>query len=88
MESPVYICPVCGYKPLLEQPWDGDMASFGICPSCGTQFGYQDFAADSEERSYRHQELRAKWIERGMPWHGVKGPPENWNPQEQLKAVQ
>ena len=33
----MHTCPVCGYDQLSEPPKD-----FTICPSCGTEFGYDD----------------------------------------------
>jgi hypothetical protein len=68
----VNICPVCGY-PLQWPPID-----FHICPSCGTEFGYDD-AGQS------HEELRAQWLEGGARWWSTSTPrPANWNPYFQL----
>ena len=66
-------CPVCGYKKLTEPP-----RNFSICPSCGTEFGYDD-----AKRS--HAELRTRWIEAGGQWFSrATHPPQNWNPFRQL----
>lgn len=49
-----YRCPVCAYDALTTAPVD-----LSICPSCGTQFGYDDVGRS-------HKELREarKLIER------------------------
>lgn len=68
-----YLCPVCGYNKLEHPPED-----YFICPSCGTEFGYDDFTAT-------HDELRRRWLNRGAPWFSsFTAPPENWNPVIQL----
>lgn len=51
-----HTCPVCGYNRLVAPPEEGT-----ICPSCGTQFGYHDFA-------FSHAELRAHWLANGARW--------------------
>ena len=51
---------------------------FAICPSCGTQFGYDD-----ANRSY--DELRQNWIDAGALWFSPTDPPANgWNGYRQL----
>ena len=73
-------CPVCGFEQ-NEPPYNGREASFGICPSCGTQFGYDDTTTS-------HDELRNAWIAAGMPWTSrAAGPPHGWSPQTQLARV-
>lgn len=69
-----YHCPVCGFSELSDPPTD-----FNICPSCGTEFGYDDFAID-------HQALRNRWIVNGAQWFAVDEWPEphGWNPFVQL----
>ncbi len=68
-----YTCPVCGYAKLKYPPQD-----YTICPSCGTEFGYKDFATT-------HEELRDRWIASGAHWHSQRiPPPADWNPFEQL----
>ena len=77
-----HVCPVCGF-PGLDEPAYNEYgsASFGICPSCGTEFGYDDSGAS-------HKELRRRWVESGMPWFSkAAAPPSNWNPVEQLKVA-
>ena len=49
------ICPACGYDGLEEPPWTDGSASDEICPSCGIQFGYEDFAGgDVDARKSVH----------------------------------
>jgi hypothetical protein len=85
----MYQCPVCGYPDLDEQPWVGDSASFEICPSCGTQFGYSDAAPGGEvERIQLHRRLREVWSAAGYHWHFAhQGPPPDWDPVVQLARV-
>ena len=65
-------CPVCGYG-LNRPPED-----FVICPSCGTEFGYDDSGTS-------HEELRQRWIATGPAWWStVDQQPANWNPYQQL----
>ena len=70
----MYICPVCGYEklqyPIEENP---------ICPSCYTEFGFDDAM-----RTFN--QLREDWIKGGMKWQGinVEHKPPNWKPIRQL----
>jgi hypothetical protein len=76
-----YRCPVCGYLGLSEPPYDDGLASFEICVSCGTQFGYDDV-------SLTHEALREKWIEGGCSWWFTEvPPPDGWDPVQQLTAL-
>lgn len=69
----MHTCPVCGYSKLEFPPED-----FTICPSCGTEFGYQDTCRS-------HKDLRDRWIANGPKWHSlVIKPPYLWNPYQQL----
>lgn len=86
-----YTCPVCGYPELTEIPWKDSFNSEGcsdeICSSCGTQFGYTDWADGIfEDRLIRHKELREEWLKSGWD-KGRSEPPEGWNPIEQLKNI-
>jgi hypothetical protein len=86
--DPVNLCPVCGYS--LDQPaWNGLSPSDEICLSCGIQFGYTDHAGgDPTERKRLYARWREAWIARGMPWNSPgEAPPENWDPQEQLRRI-
>ncbi len=81
--SSMYVCPVCGFPGLDEPAYDSHgCASFGICPCCGTEFGYDD-------SSRAHAELRAEWIRGGMPWWSrSREPPVAWDPAEQLRSLE
>jgi len=87
-----YACPVCGYAGLYDPPEPDDPTHFEsqeICPSCGTQLGYQDHAVDAATRALRHQKLRAAWIAGGMRWWSTGGrqPSLDWDPGAQLRAI-
>lgn len=80
-EIHIYKCPVCGFGGLDEPPYDEDgCASFNICPCCGTEFGNDDFRSS-------HEQLRADWFAKGMPWWSKGGPPEGWDPRRQLSEA-
>jgi hypothetical protein len=82
-------CPVCGYASLQAPAWSGDSPSYEICPCCGTEFGYDDFATTEDDRKTRHLELRASWIERGCSWWSAGlDPPEGWDPTAQLRMLE
>lgn len=85
------ICPACGFPSLDEAPWSLDGGgSEEICPSCGIQFGYDDFCGgDAEQRKRFYEDWRLRWVAEGMPWSslGVSSP-NGWNPAEQLKNVE
>jgi hypothetical protein len=69
------LCPVCGY--LMRYP----PVDFHICPSCGTEFGYEDAG-----RSYA--ELRAEWLRSGARWWSpVDSKPDGWDPYLQLDKL-
>jgi hypothetical protein len=71
-----YTCPVCGYKNLPTPPND-----FSICPSCGTEFGNDDF-------ELTHEQIRQQWINAGAHWFSDIVPmPENWDLFKQLLGV-
>jgi hypothetical protein len=75
-----YTCPVCGFPGLSEPPYDAQgCASFEICPSCGTEFGYDD-----ARRS--HDDLRAAWLAAGAPWRSQAiRPRPDWDARKQLE---
>jgi hypothetical protein len=91
------ICPICGAKNAVQEvPWSKDgYASQDICPCCGTHYGEDDWANTEEERRFLFIELRKQWIAGGMLWKHdhpedpfpQNHPPQNWNPQEQLKNI-
>ena len=73
-----YVCPVCYYGGLDEAPLPN---SYVICPSCGTEFGFDDINATFKE-------LRLNWINSGMQWWSNDiEPPESWDPTQQLISV-
>jgi hypothetical protein len=79
-----YLCPVCVWPGLDEPPWDGDVPSNEICPSCGTQFGHHDTAGGAEEakRWTIYSDLRQGWEGAGRPWHSTSQPqPPEWPPR-------
>lgn len=73
-------CPVCGYPNLSEPAYDeSGCASFEICPSCGTEFGYDDVNKSLET-------LREEWLGRGAPWWSRdRCPPAGWSGAKQLE---
>lgn len=65
-------CPVCGYA--MRYP----ATDFHICPSCGTEFGYDDSGTT-------YDELRSRWLRLGAEWWSpVDEKPLNWNPYLQM----
>lgn len=71
----VNLCPVCGYG-MKYPPQD-----FHICPSCGTEFGYDDAGRT-------HASLRADWLRGGLQWWSpIDARPDNWDPYEQVSEL-
>lgn len=69
----MHTCPVCGYDQLSEPPKD-----FTICPSCGTEFEYDDVRQTVEQ-------LRAAWLQTGPRWWSTVDPcPVGWDPYKQV----
>lgn len=85
-----YVCPVCGYDGLYDPSWNNGVGSDEICPSCGTQFGYDDMAGgDAARREARHRELRTQWVEGGCRWFSrARRPPDDWDPDAQLSIFE
>lgn len=79
-----FVCPVCGFPDLLEAPRHSDGgASEEICPSCGSQFGFDD-----DDRGLSFDEWRQDWIMRGMPWSSRGIPqPVDWSAEAQLREL-
>lgn len=77
-----FTCLVCGFAGLTSAPYDASgCASFDICPSCGTEFGYDD-------ASKSHRELRQLWLAAGAPWRSSRvSIPEGWNAVDQIRAA-
>jgi hypothetical protein len=82
-----YLCPVCGYPDLDEPPWTNNSPSDEICPSCGTQFGYDDATGgDAARQQAVYRELRERWKAAGCPWFSRgRSQPQGWNPEKQLE---
>ena len=59
------ICPVCYYDELDEPP-----ERFSICPSCGTEFEYDDSPVwfDNMSQADVHALLRGIWINNGSKY--------------------
>lgn len=77
-------CPVCGYPDLDEPPRSASGGgSYEICPSCGFQFG-----VDDDDKGISHEEWRARWKEKGLPWssRGI-AMPKGWSASTQLAAA-
>jgi hypothetical protein len=76
-------CPVCGYPDLRRPP-----RNFTICPSCGTEFDYDDFGMSEAEVNQRHLELRNEWAAAGACWSSRVVPaPSGWSGLRQLLAA-
>ncbi len=70
------ICPVCGYDGLPRPAGNHE-----ICPSCGTEFGYDD-------ASTSHEQLRGRWLTTGPRWWLDTTPaPIGWDPWTQLRNI-
>ena len=79
----LFTCSVCGYDGLNEAPYDEHgCSSFTICPSCGTEFGYDDC-------SMTHEVLRKKWVLSGMKWWSTAiSKPKDYDPVVQLRNIE
>ncbi len=56
-------------------------ADYHICPSCGTEFGYDDAGRT-------HADLRATWLRGGAQWWSPVDPtPFGWDPYMQVNNV-
>lgn len=72
-----HTCPVCFYDELDEPPDN----NFDICPSCGTEFGYDDFNAS-------HDELRKRWIAGGCKWWSQSdAPPDDYEDHGRIVRI-
>jgi len=63
-------CPVCRWPGLMEEAWREHSPSHEICPSCGTEFGYDDAIGltDRDALAARHSSLRQSWERGGREW--------------------
>ena len=81
------LCPVCGMH-LDSAAWTDGLASFDICPCCGTQFGYDDCCGgDAAVRRAWYRQARKAWVAGGMRWWSSHKPPAGWDPVRQLAMV-
>lgn len=94
-----YICPICGYDKLKEDPYhNGVLASFSICPCCGFEFGVTYCnELDVENGIYSEEEAieyyRKMWILTGSLWfyeqiYERDTLPGNNCSEEELKEIQ
>lgn len=68
-------CPVCGFR------LAAGLHDHQICPSCGTEFGYDDAGVT-------HAQLRRRWLDAGAPWFSdYTQAPTDWNPETQVMRV-
>ena len=60
-----FVCPVCGYPNLEEEPWSpSGVSSFEICPQCKIEFGYDDATGGHvEQRGEIYAKWRQKWMD-------------------------
>lgn len=75
-----FACPICLFPDLME-PYED--CSYNICPSCGTEYGYDDCMprdANYREKWQRRIDLRLEWINRGDPWWFKREPCPAWWP--------
>ena len=70
------MCPVCGYGFLPDDAMDHD-----ICPSCGTEFGYDDVTLSHEAISIRCLSGGGEWFYKSV------GPPPGWDALTQVIAA-
>lgn len=79
----MFICPVCGYDKLTEEPYDRDgNPSYEVCDCCGFEFGFDDGSA-----GHTFQDYLQKWIENRAQWFKENAKPENWDLQKQLERI-
>jgi hypothetical protein len=80
-----YLCPVCGYPDLTENPTPAaGGGSYEICYSCGFEFGVSD-----DDQGFTYEAWRGRWIEQGMRWdsEGIVARPDGWDPEAQLRHL-
>ncbi|TFC22104.1 hypothetical protein E3O55_18985 [Cryobacterium sp. MDB1-18-2] len=80
-----YVCPVCGWPHLTEQPRsEASGGSYEICWSCGFEFGVTD-----DDLGFTYDVWRRQWLSRGMPWASetLRPPPKDWDPAAQVRGI-
>ena len=75
------ICKICGLR-LNFFPWGetGTDPTWGFCPCCGCEFGYQDFTPEAARIN------RVRWLSKPV-WDDETQKPKDWNVEEQLKQI-
>jgi hypothetical protein len=76
-----YVCPICGYNGLKEDPGPAPekWGTFEICPCCGWEFGYDNPAQIIQ--------YRRRWLAQGAEWFYPKAKPLHWSVTEQLARI-
>lgn len=81
-----YMCPVCGFAGLAEEPHSAENGdSYEICPSCGFEFGHSDAS-----EGFTYEQWRASWVTSGANWFSTSRSDEraaDWNPEAQLRSL-
>lgn len=78
--SEKYICPVCGFDGLEEEPYSqGNEPSYEICPCCGFEFGF-----NGDNNADVFIAFRTIWLNNGGKWFIPNRKPANWDMQKQL----
>ncbi len=83
LQSQLSVCRVCGYDYVDWFPWGehGCDPTFGICPCCNVEFGYED--SDIEAiHAYRQE-----WIAKGASWDRPDEKPKGWSLEEALANI-
>lgn len=77
-----YVCPVCFYDQLTEEPYDEDgYGLYEICVCCGFQFGLDDYP----DKEKGQNQWRDQWIKNGAKWWSSgTNPPKGWDSKIQL----
>ena len=81
--SQQYLCPICGFDKLQEEPFDkNNEPSYEICPCCGFEFGF-----NGDNRKDRFNEYRKQWISDGAKWFMPDVKPRDWTLKKQLNKL-
>ena len=87
MDFPIALkgyCRVCGYfNDDGFLPWgeNGLAPSYGFCPCCNAEWGFDDFDA------WTISECRARWIAEGAKWSSRRRKPDGLTTYERLKRI-
>lgn len=78
-----YICPVCGFDKLDEEPYDlKGRGNFDICACCRFQYGVTD-----DDKGYSFEDYRKKWLKNGAKWFIKGAKPTGWDLKKQLHNI-